>query len=191
MKKNRTTGGRAAPCGPCIDRVLSGKSQTAETALSQTAVVVTRLSVVADKPQWRCCGSRCAECEADSKPDITWRRQFERVGHAQVSFHKRIDREQSTDRHTDTSAYSATCDFLTRLLAVPPWPQDGTVSVFILFTISVQLCDRLYLLILQGAPVTDLFVKSHLKLHIDIALHYITFTTQTFSAHTHTVNCAA
>ena len=28
-------------------------------------------------------------------------------------------------------------------------------------------------LILLGAPVTDLFVKCHLKLHIDITLHYI------------------
>jgi len=31
-------------------------------------------------------------------------------------------------------------------------------------------------LILYGAPVTDLFVKCHLKLHIDITLHYITRT---------------
>jgi len=40
-------------------------------------------------------------------------------------------------------------------------------NIVVLFTI-VSSC-----VILQGAPVTDLFVECHLKLHIDITLYYI------------------
>jgi len=61
------------------------------------------------------------------------------------------------------------CSFCAIAAAVPPRPQDDT-ACFSHRTLhhSVQLCDRLQLLTLQGAPVTDLFVKCHLKLHIDI-----------------------
>ena len=48
---------------------------------------------------------------------------------------------------------------------------DGAVSVITLHH-SVQLCERLTFNTV-GAPATNLFVKCHLKFHIDITLHYI------------------
>jgi len=63
---------------------------------------------------------------------------------------------------------SVVCSLCAIAAAVPPRPQDGTVSVIVLFTIvfgCVTDCN--------GARVTDLFVKYHLKLHIDITLHHV------------------
>ena len=60
-----------------------------------------------------------------------------------------------------------TCSFCAIAAAVPPRPQDGTVSVIVLFTI-VFSCVTDFDCNTVRCPVTDLFVKCHLKLHIVI-----------------------
>jgi len=41
-----------------------------------------------------------------------------------------------------------------------------------------HLCSQIVTLILWVAPVTNLFVKCHLNLHIDITLHYTDFVSE-------------
>ena len=52
-------------------------------------------------------------------------------------------------------------------------PQDGTVSVIVLFTI-VSSCVTDCNFNTVRCPCNDLFAKCHLELHIDITLHHIT-----------------
>ena len=67
---------------------------------------------------------------------------------------------------------SDVCSFCDIAAAVPPWPEDVTVPVIVLFTI-VPSCVTDCNFNIVRSPVTDLFVKCHLKLHIDITLHVV------------------